>query len=107
MKSTSSPHKSCAAGIYTSPILLPLVAHLLESFGAIDKLQNFVSTFGRTFYRLDTQAQSREFVELKKMENEVKVQDNFSLGEETVVPFWAGEKIRWEVVGWGHDHETL
>jgi dihydroorotase len=41
----------CAAGVYTSPILLPLAAHLLESFGALDRLEGFVSSFGRRFYK--------------------------------------------------------
>lgn len=40
----------CAAGIYTSPILVPLCATLLESFGALDKLAAYVSENGRTFY---------------------------------------------------------
>ncbi|CCO26580.1 dihydroorotase [Rhizoctonia solani AG-1 IB] len=40
-KSNAGPDSPCAAGVYTSPILLPLVAHLLESFGALDKLNDF------------------------------------------------------------------
>ena len=40
----------CAAGVYTSPILLPLCATLLESFGALDQLAAFVSEHGRRFY---------------------------------------------------------
>ncbi|CAE6369587.1 unnamed protein product [Rhizoctonia solani] len=42
-KSNAMPDSPCAAGVYTSPILLPLVAHLLESFGALDRLADFLS----------------------------------------------------------------
>ena len=38
-KSPATPASPCTAGIYTSPILFPLTAHLLESFGALDKLE--------------------------------------------------------------------
>ncbi|QRW15921.1 amidohydrolase family protein [Rhizoctonia solani] len=50
-KSNAMPDSPCAAGVYTSPILLPLVAHLLESFGALDRLADFVSNNGRRFYK--------------------------------------------------------
>ncbi|KAF4600770.1 hypothetical protein EYR38_005415 [Pleurotus pulmonarius] len=36
-KTTCATDHGCAAGIYTSPILLPLVTDLLDSFGALDK----------------------------------------------------------------------
>ncbi|KAF8528360.1 hypothetical protein BU17DRAFT_80669 [Hysterangium stoloniferum] len=49
-KSTSTPQDTCSAGIYISPILLPLVAHLLESVGALDRLQDFVRRSGQKFY---------------------------------------------------------
>ncbi|KAH9973028.1 Dihydroorotase [Lactifluus volemus] len=79
-KSTSSPNQGCAAGIYTSPILLPLTAHLLESFGALDKLGSFVSKNGRAFYK-----------------KEVSVTE-YSLKEEQVVPFWSGKDLEWEII---------
>jgi dihydroorotase len=111
MKATSSPSKGCAAGIYTSPILLPLVAHLLASFGALDKLQNFVSTFGRNFYGLDQSTgnagtRRREFAELRKLKSAIEVQDKFVMGKECVVPFWAGQKIGWELSRWGREDEV-
>ena len=40
----------CAAGVYTQPILLPLCATLLESFGALHQLAGYVSERGRAFY---------------------------------------------------------
>ncbi|THH20141.1 hypothetical protein EW146_g1153 [Bondarzewia mesenterica] len=98
-KSTSSPTHACAAGIYTSPILLPLTAHLLESFGALDKLEGFVSTFGRRFYGREVAENNGHMhrVLLKKVPKKV-VTDSWSLRGESVVPFWAGKELNWEIV---------
>ncbi|KAF8529002.1 Dihydroorotase [Hysterangium stoloniferum] len=95
-KSTSTPQDTCAAGIYTSPILLPLVAHLLESFGALPRLQDFVCTFGRKFYcrELTDMTADRQVVLRRKSSI---VDECFSLANETVVPFWAGRCINWTI----------
>ncbi|KAF4619910.1 hypothetical protein D9613_005534 [Agrocybe pediades] len=97
-KSTSTPMHACAAGVYTSPILLPLVAHLLESFGALDKLEGFVSKNGRAFYKkpLDSQHQGR-IVTLRKTQVGKLVDEKYVLGSESLVPFWAGKEINWEI----------
>ncbi|KAI0320617.1 Dihydroorotase [Amylostereum chailletii] len=95
-KSLSSPDHGCAAGIYTSPLLLPLTAHLLESFDALDKLEGFVSTFGRRFYRQEIDV-GQGAVTLEKVTTEV--QDKFISGDESVVPFWAGKKLNWRIIG--------
>lgn len=95
MKSTSTPSQGCAAGIYTSPILLPLVAHLLDSFGAVDHLENFVSVHGRRFYQRQITSQAPR-VALQKVGQ--KIVPEFSLHGETVVPFWAGKEICWSIV---------
>jgi dihydroorotase len=94
MKSISTLVSSCAAGIYTSPILLPLVAHLLEEFGALDRLEGFVSTFGRAFYKVEGREGN---VTLRKVEGR-KVEERWELEGESVVPFWAGKKLGWEIV---------
>jgi len=94
-KSTSTPTQGCAAGIYTSPVLLPLLAHLLESFGALDKLEDFVSTFGRHFYQRELHV--KQTVVIRKIGTYV-VDDHYGVGEECVVPFWAGKKINWQIV---------
>lgn len=84
--------------MYTSPILLPLVAHLLEDFGALDKLEGFVGGFGRAFYGRELSgAQAEKKTVLRKVEGR-KVAEEWSLGDETVVPFWAGKELRWEIV---------
>ncbi|KAI0068889.1 dihydroorotase [Artomyces pyxidatus] len=96
-KSTASPSHGCAAGIYTSPILLPLTAHLLESFDALDKLEGFVSTFGRSFYGRPVQSeQGAGLVTLRRVVR--KVTSSYSRGEDIVSPFWAGRELGWEIV---------
>ncbi|KAE9406049.1 Dihydroorotase [Gymnopus androsaceus JB14] len=85
-KSTSTPSCGCAAGIYTSPILLPLTAHILESFGALDKLEGFVSTFGREFYE-ETRGASGAAFSIPE--------EGYTSKNETVIPFWAGKQINW------------
>lgn len=92
-KSISTPTQPCAAGVYTSPILLPLVAHLLDSFGALDKLEGFVSGHGRSFYRRP--AREGSFVKLRRRAN--TIEEVWTLGEQSIVPFWAGKEIGWEL----------
>ncbi|KAF7355081.1 Dihydroorotase [Mycena sanguinolenta] len=96
-KSTSTPTQGCAAGVYTSPILLPLVTHLLESFDALDKLEGFVSTFGRRFYRRELNAENTQKIVLRKVGPHV-ITGKYGVDEHTVVPFWAGKEISWKIV---------
>ncbi|WVQ86008.1 dihydroorotase, homodimeric type [Cryptococcus sp. DSM 104549] len=88
---------ACAAGVYTSPILVPLVATLLESFGALDKLEGFVSGHGRKFYGVP--AKKGEEVRLRKTkEDEGVVKGTFKGDGIEVMPFWAGKRLGWEIV---------
>lgn len=95
----------CAAGIYTSPILIPLCATLLDSFGALDNLQAYTSTHARAFYRLD--AANASPVKLRRQES--LISESFTLdahqsmqdgaaGKIQVVPFWAGRKLAFTIV---------
>ena len=98
-KSTSTPTHACAAGVYTSPILLPLTAHLLESFGALDNLEGFVSTFGRKFYGREVadRADHSRQVRLRKVTGQ-RVTESWTANEESVVAFWTGKELDWEIV---------
>ena len=95
-KAAATPTEGCAAGVYTSPILLPLVAHLLESFGALDKLEGFVSTHGRTFYGRPVVEGERPAV-LRRTNGKVVGIEGYGTGATHVVPFWAGKEIGWEL----------
>lgn len=94
--SAEVPPSPCAAGVYTSPILVPLVATLLESFGALDKLEGFVSAHGRRFYGVP--AKEGKEVRLRRSKGGSKV-TSVMKGEEGVeiVPFWAGKELGWEI----------
>ncbi|KAI0650697.1 hypothetical protein C8Q79DRAFT_1036444 [Trametes meyenii] len=95
-KATAAPTQPCAAGVYTSPILLPLVAHLLESFDALDKLEGFVSAHGRAFYGRPV-SESDERVVLRRAPRRVVGIEGYGAGPTHVVPFWAGKEIGWEI----------
>ncbi|KXN87919.1 Dihydroorotase [Leucoagaricus sp. SymC.cos] len=95
-KSTSTPTHPCAAGIYTSPILLPLVADILDSFGAVEKLPGFVSDFGRAFYKRP--AKAGKTVQLRKIEGGQLVDDKYVQGENELIPFWTGKRLHWQIV---------
>ena len=86
----------CAAGVYTSPFLVPLVATLLESFGALDKLEGYVSTHGRKFYGVE--AKSQDTVTLKRANGKRVPGTIRGEGGVEVVPFWAGKELGWELV---------
>ncbi|KAF8351152.1 hypothetical protein F5887DRAFT_1058094 [Amanita rubescens] len=94
-KSTATPTHACAAGVYTSPILLPLVAHLLESFEALHRLEDFVSTFGRNFYQRPA---TPKVVKLRRVSEGRKIEELYQLDNNNLVPFWAGKAIGWEIV---------
>lgn len=90
------PH-SCAAGIYTSPILMPLMANIFEEMGALDKLEGFVSTNGRAFYGVP----AKEGKTLKLRKTKGSIVPAFYKGSAPgvdVIPFWAGQDIGWEIV---------
>lgn len=88
----------CAAGVYTSPILLPLVAYILEKAGALDKLEGYVSTNGRKFYGLPAKKEDGS-VTLRRCGPEKRVPGYYKGKEDGVdaVAFMAGESLGWEI----------
>ncbi len=94
--SDSAPHrrssKECAkgaCGVYSAPVLLPVLAEVFERVGRLDRLNDFVSRFGAEFYGLPLNEGS---VTLVKRPWEVP-------GEVGgVVPFRAGAKLQWQIV---------
>ncbi|KAF8341494.1 Dihydroorotase [Cantharellus anzutake] len=94
-KSTATPTEGCAAGVYTSPILLPLVAHLLESFGALDNLQAFVSGNGRRFYGRTRGKDSPKAVRVVREKS--KVEAVSELDGIKVAPFWLGKELNFRL----------
>ncbi|GAA5872414.1 hypothetical protein JCM16303_004509 [Sporobolomyces ruberrimus] len=95
----------CAAGIYTSSNLIPLTAEIFEKSGiSLDKLEGFVSDFGRKFYQVP--AKDGQEVKIRRVRGDGKEvekvwgydKDGDKGGKEYVIPFLAGEKIGWEIV---------
>ena len=93
--SDSAPHPrhkkeccGCAAGVFTAPIALQLLAGIFERHGALDKLQPFVSDNARKIYEIDPPSKK---VTLVKRENRIPE----TYGD--VVPFRAGEMAAWDV----------
>lgn len=91
--SDSAPHPrhkkecvGCAAGVFTAPIALPLLAQIFEEEDALDHLQNFVSGFARQRYNL---VPATKPVQLSRSGFSVPS----SYGD--VRPFYAGKKLTW------------
>ncbi len=91
--SDSAPHlrekkesSSGAAGVFSTPVVLPALCELFEKNGKLDNLQKFVSDNAREIYGIEP---LKKEIVLEK--NEFLVPENF--GE--VVPIFAGEKLLW------------
>jgi dihydroorotase len=93
--SDSAPHPrhkkeccGCAAGIFSAPVALPMLAQLFEEAGHLDKLSGFVSTIAKNRYGITP---VKKEVTLTKTPWQVPE----LLGD--VKPYLAGKKIRWSV----------
>ncbi len=94
--SDSAPHPRSAkegacgcAGVFTAPLLLPYLADTFDQLGFLDKLRDFCCVFGHTFYGLPEPTGS---VVIEKTEQVVPQ------AYAGVVPFRAGETLRWRIV---------
>jgi dihydroorotase len=93
--SDSAPHPrhkkeccGCAAGIFSAPVALPILAELFEDADRLDLLQNFVSDIACSRYGLRPPAK-QVILEKKPWQ----VPDLY--GE--VKPFGAGQTLRWSI----------
>ena len=96
----SAPHarhakeSACGcAGCYTAPTALELYAEAFENAGALDRLEGFASIHGADFYGLQ---RNPDTVTLER--SSWVVPDAYPAGDETIVPFDAGETLRWRTV---------
>jgi dihydroorotase len=101
--SDSAPHskvsKECdcgAAGVYSMPVSLPLLAGFFEAEGKLDLLENFVSRYGAEFYGLPL---SGQFVELERSSWEVPkvLHADCQDVDGGVVPLGAGTRLDWRI----------
>jgi dihydroorotase len=85
--------KECAegcAGVFNTPVALPLLAELFDREGAIDRLEGFTSINGPDWYELPL---SDERLEL--------VRESWAVPADYlgIVPLWAGRELQWQVRG--------
>lgn len=93
--SDSAPHPrhkkecvGCAAGVFTAPIALPLLAQIFEKEKCIERLQAFVSDNARERYGIEA---SKKQVVLT--DTPFQVPSHYG----DVRPYYAGEQLRWSV----------
>lgn len=97
----SAPHarhskeSACGcAGIYSAPVGLEIYAEAFEQAGRLDRLEAFASEFGARFYGLEL---NEERIELEQ--REWRPPAEYAAGGESLVPFRAGEIVRWSLKG--------
>jgi len=95
----SAPHPVAAketacgcAGIFTAPCALETYAEVFEEEKALDRLEAFASLNGPKFYGLPPN-QTR----ITLRHEPLPVPERIGQGENTVVPFRAGETLRWRL----------
>jgi dihydroorotase len=93
--SDSAPHlrekkegASGAAGIFTSPVVLPLLIRFFEEQNRLDLLESFLSVRGADFYGIERNNKKIEFV-----------RESWIVPEEYagVVPLMAGQRLDWSL----------
>lgn len=96
----SAPHSveakeaACGcAGLFNAPHALESYAAVFEEEGALDRLEGFASVNGPNFYGLPI---NDDVVTLERSGSVVP--DRLTHGDFNVVPFHAGETLRWRIV---------
>ena len=98
----SAPHEksrkesSCGcAGCYSAWSAIELYAQIFEDLGALDKLEAFASFHGADFYGLPRNTGT---ITLVRQDWQVPTEINLPNGN-PIVPFYAGETLRWKLAG--------
>ncbi len=96
----SAPHargdkeNACGcAGVYSAFAGIELYAEIFEDSGALDRLEAFASFYGADFYGLPRNAST---IRLARRESAIAAE--YAFGDATVVPWRAGETLRWQLV---------
>ncbi|HYE60197.1 MAG TPA: dihydroorotase, partial [Candidatus Kapabacteria bacterium] len=87
-------HAEGCAGVFTAPILLPLLATLFERRTCLDLLESFTSTHGAAFYGLPL-SDRKVKLERQPMTVPFEYSDVMDSG---VVPLYAGKTLPWRLV---------
>lgn len=100
--SDSAPHPvhakescGCAAGVFTAPLALPVLAELFHKHGALDKLQGFVSNNACRIYGLTPPGRKILLTD----EAPTTIPRAYEGFGKRVVPMFAGETLPWSIGG--------
>ena len=91
-KNTKEAACGCA-GMYTAHAAIELYAEAFDAANALDKLEGFASFYGADFYGLP---RNKDKIILEK--NCWIVPQELLLGNEMLVPFRAGQAIKWKLI---------
>jgi len=93
--STDTKEAFCGcAGVFTAHAAIELYVEVFEKAGALDKLEDFCSSFGADHYGLERNTTT---ITLEKKAWRVPQSYDFGNGK-TVTPLRAGEEIAWSIV---------
>lgn len=108
MGTDSAPHPrhrketaKSAAGVYTGAYTLAYLAHALDSFGALHRLNDFCRVFGRAFYGLEPAAPLAQEMMIERKEFALPLSIPFVDDEgveREIVPFKAGKVLAFSKV---------
>jgi dihydroorotase len=94
--SDSAPHlkerKECSegcAGVFSAPVAMTSLIALFKQHGHLERLEDFVSTFGANFYGLDVNEEQIQFIQ-----EEWQVPAIYA----GVVPYKAGKTLSWKIL---------
>jgi dihydroorotase len=87
-------HACGCAGCFTATNTMPLLAQVFETAGALDRLEDFTSTYGANFYRL---AKNTAQLVLTKSETPASFPDKIPTAQGPVTVFDPGFPVHWRV----------
>ncbi len=92
---TDAKENACGcAGCFTAPNTMPLLAHVFEEDGALDKLEGFASRNGPAFYRMPP---NNKTLTLSKRDRPVEWPAHIETGAGPVTLFDPGFPVFWQV----------
>ncbi len=97
--SDSAPHPQeakescgCAAGVFTAPIALQVLAQIFDENGKLDNLEAFVSTNATKIYNLVPSSKT-----IKLIQKDFLVPKEYRKNELNVIPMYSGEVVKWSI----------
>jgi dihydroorotase len=96
----SAPHLKSAkenacgcAGIFSAVSAIELYAAVFDELNVLDKLEGFASFYGADFYGLERNQSS-----INLIKEDWIVPETITVGEDDIIPLYAGRKISWRLV---------